>query len=62
MHGCDTMKKFLSLLVALILALQFPVISAWAEEAPADTLGISAPSAILMEAIHRYGGAGEKLP
>lgn len=44
------MKKFLSLLVALILALQFPVISAWAEEAPADTLGISAPSAILMEA------------
>ena len=33
------MKKFLSLLVALILALQFPVISAWAEEAPADTLG-----------------------
>ena len=44
------MKKILSLLVALILALQFPVISAWAEEAPADTLGISAPSAILMEA------------
>ena len=44
------MKKFLSLLVALILALQFPVISAWAEETPADTLGISAPSAILMEA------------
>lgn len=44
------MKKILSFLVAVVLALQFPVAVVYAEENPADTLGISAPSAILVEA------------
>lgn len=47
------MKKLLSFFLALFLALQFPTLPVHAEDtaaAPADTLGISAPSAILMEA------------
>ena len=71
------MKKFLSLLLAVLLALQSPVLSVYAEEvqttadaesAPAetDTLGISAPSAILMEAstgtVVLEKNAHEKLP
>ena len=65
----NTMKKLLSFFLALFLALQIPILSVHAEDtapAPADTLGISAPSAILMEAstgtVVLEKNAHEKLP
>ena len=65
----NTMKKLLSFFLALFLALQSPILPVHAEDteaAPADTLGISAPSAILMEAstgtVVLEKNAHEKLP
>ena len=65
----NTMKKLLSFFLALFLALQSPALLVHAEDtaaAPADTLGISAPSAILMEAstgtVVLEKNAHEKLP
>lgn len=65
----NTMKKLLSYFLALFLALQSPALPVHAEDtaaAPVDTLGISAPSAILMEAstgtVVLEKNAHEKLP
>ncbi len=62
----NAMKKMMALLTALLLAFQAALPVVYAEENGADSLGITAPSAILMEAstgtVVLEKNAHEKLP
>ena len=62
----NAMKKMMALLTALLLAFQAVLPVVYAEESGADSLGITAPSAILMEAstgtVVLEKNAHEKLP
>ena len=62
----NAMKKMMALLTALLLAFQSALPVVYAEENGADSLGITAPSAILMEAstgtVVLEKNAHEKLP
>lgn len=62
----NAMKKLMALLMALLLAFQAALPVVYAEENGADSLGVTAPSAILMEAstgtVVLEKNAHEKLP
>ena len=62
----NAMKKMMALLTALLLAFQAALPEVYAEENGADSLGVTAPSAILMEAstgtVVLEKNAHEKLP
>ena len=62
----NAMKKMMALLTALLLAFQAALPVVYAEENGTDSLGITAPSAILMEAstgtVVLEKNAHEKLP